>query len=149
MLIKVNLHKECIDRLSQRIKSIRDALTDAQQAANQETKSSAGDKHETGRAMMQLETEKLHAQLEQALIDQDKLNRIDPESVTTKTGEGSLLLTDRLNLYFSISTGKIDVDDVEYVTLSINSPLGMAARGCQEGDSFTFRGQMYTISSIY
>ena len=149
MPIKISLHKECIDRLSERIKGIRDALTDAQQAANQETKSSAGDKHETGRAMMQLETEKLHAQLEQALIDQDKLNRIDPESVTTKTGEGSLLLTDHLNLYFSISTGKIEVDGVEYVTLSINSPLGMAARGCQAGDSFTFRGQQYTISSIY
>jgi hypothetical protein len=50
----------------QRIASAEEAIRMAQESANQEGKSSAGDKYETGRAMAQLEIEKASGQLAEA-----------------------------------------------------------------------------------
>ena len=42
-------------RLQQKLARLEDMMKNAQAEANKETKSSAGDKYETGRSMMQLE----------------------------------------------------------------------------------------------
>ena len=148
MPIKISLHKECIDRLSERIKGIRDALTDAQQAANQETKSSAGDKHETGRAMMQLETEKLGVQLQEVRLEQEKLQRIRADRRCQTVEPGALVITDKLRLYFAISAGKIILESGEYFALSTQTPLGKAALGLQKNNTFALQNQEYQIKEI-
>ena len=63
---KIKLHHYCESIVEEQLSGIIAALKDAQEGANNETKSSAGDKHETGRAMAQLETEKLNTQLNEA-----------------------------------------------------------------------------------
>ena len=56
---------------------LQNAINRAQESLDSESKSSAGDKHETGRAMAQLEMEKLGGQYESArklLLIANRLN---------------------------------------------------------------------------
>src|SRR5665811_379907 len=57
---KNTLKKRSIEIIEQRISSSYHAMENAQAAANEEEKSSAGDKYETGRAMNHLEKD-MHA----------------------------------------------------------------------------------------
>ncbi|MFP4092477.1 MAG: 3-oxoacyl-ACP synthase [Cyclobacteriaceae bacterium] len=146
--IKKKLHQACRDSLLKREAAIREALREAQESANEETKSSAGDKHETGRAMMQLETEKLSGQLREVLQEQEKLQQINPDKKCHIVEPGALVITDTLRLYFSISAGKLLIDGVEYFALSAQTPLGQLALGKQEGGTFAFQQRTYRVISV-
>ena len=65
-----------MDLLEKRSQEIRKEMDTAQQSANSETKSTAGDKHETARAMAQLEVEMLSKQLEEVNKSIAQLKRI-------------------------------------------------------------------------
>jgi len=145
---KERLHALCQERLEKRAQSIRTALDEAQTAANEETKSSAGDKHETGRAMMQLETEKLGGQLREVLREQEKLHRIRHDTHCRVVEPGALVITDSLQLYFTVSAGKLVLDGEEYFALSAQTPLGKVALGKKEGDRFALQKKQYLIRKI-
>ena len=75
------MKQEVIDyiknQLEERMQAAWGAMQAAQASANEESKSSAGDKHETSKAMMQLEIEKLGTQLKEAeelSADFEKIN---------------------------------------------------------------------------
>ena len=63
MNTKQQLYTKCQDFLNGRLEVIQSKILDIQNSLQSETKSSAGDKHETGRAMLQLEREKTGHQL--------------------------------------------------------------------------------------
>ena len=65
--IKHLLHQQCIAYVQKRLQEAEHAFRDAEQAANDDTKSSAGDKYETGREMMQQEKNRITAQLKKQL----------------------------------------------------------------------------------
>ena len=54
---KALVHKSCIDLLEIKIDVIKKKTASIEQALQSETKNTAGDKHETSRAMLQLERE--------------------------------------------------------------------------------------------
>jgi len=148
MTIKQQLYDACRESLHKREQAIRSALDAAQAAANEETKSSAGDKHETGRAMMQLETEKLGVQLQEVRLEQEKLQRIRADRRCQTVEPGALVITDKLRLYFAISAGKIILESGEYFALSTQTPLGKAALGLQKNNTFALQNQEYQIKEI-
>ena len=106
---KIKLHKLCIDIVEQQLAGIIDALKDAQDGANNETKSSAGDKHETGRAMAQLETEKLTTQLTEANKLKALLQKIDISQKLKTATAGSLVKTNKGLLYISVGLSLIHI----------------------------------------
>ena len=61
--IKRQLYSQCVDFVEERLSNIQNQIRAIQESLTSETKSSAGDKHETGRAMLQLEREKAGQQL--------------------------------------------------------------------------------------
>ena len=63
MILKQNLYNQCQEFIDNRFETIQNTIKDIQKSLLSETKSSAGDKHETGRAMLQLEREKAGQQL--------------------------------------------------------------------------------------
>ena len=65
MEIKESLLHFCQDYVRQKQEVLKKRGASLQESLNSETKSSAGDKHETGRAMVQLEQEKLGQQLQE------------------------------------------------------------------------------------
>lgn len=145
---KLVLHQKCLEIVENNISTIKLALHEAQEAANNETKSSAGDKHETGRAMAQLETEKLSAQLNDALNQKQLIAKINSNLQSKQITIGSLVYTTNGIFYIVISLGKIDINNETIYAISPQSPIGKLLLTKKEKDSFSLNGKMYVIEKI-
>lgn len=139
----------CQQWVDERIILSQREIHTAQQSANEETKSSAGDKYETGRAMAQLEIEKNATQLAEANKLKQLLNEFSSESFCEKVRLGSLIETDKGWFYLSISAGVISLDSVNYICLSPASPLGSKLMGKEAAQNFEFNGQYFSIKAVF
>lgn len=146
--IKSQLFKLCLEYIEKRISNVREALQNASESANDETKSSAGDKHETGRAMAQLEQEKAVKQLNEAFDQKNTLLKID-QSLTNKiAGTGAVIITNNGNFFIAIAAGKFLVNDQWFYAISSTSPIALKFKGLNIKGSFDFNNQHYIIEKI-
>jgi len=122
-------------------KAIADALTS-------ETKSSAGDKHETGRAMLQLEREKLGAQLAEAEKMQALLHKVPVKTISASVGLGTLVVTSGSWYFIAVSAGECVYENQAVYCISPATPIGKLLLGKQEGDSFTFQSKENKILTV-
>lgn len=128
-------------------KSVEEARREyvlAKESRDSDTKSSAGDKFETGREMMQREMDKWSAQIDQNTISLNKLDRIADLAPSKVVSEGSLVETDQETYFISIGYGKLE----SVYAISIESPLGTVLKGKKVGDRVEMRGRIITIKSI-
>lgn len=132
---------ERLERLHQQIKEISDALTS-------ETKSSAGDKHETGRAMLQLEREKLGAQLAEAEKMQALLHKVPRNKAFTSVGLGALVISNDNAYYIAVSAGETTHENKKVYCISPATPIGKLVMGKEAGDSFTFLAKENIILTV-
>lgn len=140
---KLSLTVECrIEAALFEIKSIQDSKTN-------ETKSSAGDKYETGMAMLQIEEQKAVLQLARALEFKQILARIDPNEKHESVQLGSFIKTNQGFFYFSAALGKIDTLESDVFALSIGSPLGQVLKGQKAKFSALFQGKTIEILEIF
>ena len=146
--LKLTLHQKCIEIIDNQLNGIEQSIQEAQDAANNETKSSAGDKHEIGRAMAQLETEKLTSQLTSSLKLKETLSRINPKIINQQIGLGSFIKTNHGLFYLSIGLGKIIINQTEIIVISHISPLGKIFINKKEKESFSFHNTNYLIEKI-
>tara|TARA_B100000609_G_C17174243_1_gene413397 strand:+ start:336 stop:767 length:432 start_codon:yes stop_codon:yes gene_type:complete len=130
--------------LNQKIINIRKIIFSIQKARNNEIKSSAGDKYETGRVMMQNELEKQFLLLQQYQNQKANILKIQKMKTSEKIGFGSLVLTNQGNYLIAIGIGKVD----KFSVISLLSPLGKAFRGLKSGDTFIFQNKEYKIKSV-
>jgi hypothetical protein len=72
--LKNALLKKCKEQISSTILFLENHLKDLSSGAQNDSKSSAGDKHETARAMMQIEQEKVGKQLKENQLQLAELN---------------------------------------------------------------------------
>lgn len=134
--------------IENRMKTSWDAMEAAKNSANEEGKSSAGDKYETARAMGQLDREMNGRMYEQARQERLSLDKIDTESVFTKVAFGALVETTMGYFFVSIGAGVIDFDNKKFMAISPQSPIGQVIMGKVSGESFDFRGKLQRIISI-
>lgn len=146
--IKAALHALCITYANKCIRHAQQAMEDARQSANQEIKSSAGDKHETGRALLQLEQEKNSRQLAEAEDMKGKLLKIDPTVVSDTISLGSLVITSSGNFYISIAAGKLEMEGISYFAISPASPLAAKLLGLKSNETTTLSGRVYEIRYV-
>jgi transcription elongation GreA/GreB family factor len=146
--LKQALLTRCLAFIEERIASSKAAIELAQHSANEETKSSAGDKYETGRAMAQLEIEKNSVQLTEALKQKQVLDQLPPETDTTMIRLGSVVLTSSGNYFIAIAAGKIEMSGVVYYAISPASPIGALLMGLKAGASVTFNKKEIMIEKI-
>ena len=124
MSIKEEVHQACIVELKNSIQFYNKLLKDLSEGANNDAKSSAGDKHETARAMMQLEQEKVGKQLKDAEEMSAFLEKINVLAHQEKVTLGSLVKTNAGLFYIAAAIGKLNVKNQEVYVLSPKSPLG-------------------------
>ena len=146
--LKQQLYTLCLDYVQKRMDAAQHAINEAQKASQDDTKSSAGDKYETGREMMQQETDRNMAQLNEANKLKVALNKINISSVTNKADVGSLVVTDNGNFYIAISAGMLTVNDDKYFAVSPVSPIGMMLRGQKEGGEFKLNDKIYHVKQV-
>ena len=136
--IKEKLYKACLQFTDEKLTTIMHSMNSNKKALFSETKSSAGDKHETGRAMIQLEMEKSSKQLGEINLMNDVLRKMDFLKKPKVVCLGSLIITDKINYYLAISAGKITIDSVDFFAISTNSPIGKQLLGKKVGDTISF-----------
>lgn len=145
---KQSIVKEIKNLLHERIDVAQKAIQNAQAAANEETKSSVGDKYETGRAMSQLDIEMYSRQLEQATTELAIVEKIDAEIIHSTIGLGALVTTSMGNFFMAVGVGKIMADGVPVMVISSKSPIGEQLLHKKTNDSVDFRGKKVVISEI-
>ena len=103
-IAKELLVEKCREYVSDRIAHAKEAMQEAQEAANEESKSSAGDKYNTVRALMQIETDKHARQLIEAQKLSATLDLIHIEKKYEQVELGSLVYTNS-GIYFNQCDG--------------------------------------------
>ncbi|MBS7563648.1 3-oxoacyl-ACP synthase [Mucilaginibacter sp. Bleaf8] len=146
--LKKELHHLCVDLIQQRIDAARQAIEAAQQAAKDDTKSSAGDKYETGREMMQQETNRNMAQLTEANKLLVTLNQVSINGHSAQAEAGSVVVTDSGRFYISVSVGTFIHEGQTYFAISPGSPIGQKMKGCKVGDEFSLNGKGYKVLEV-
>ncbi|WP_394337938.1 3-oxoacyl-ACP synthase [Flavivirga eckloniae] len=134
--------------MNNRFETIQNTINEIQVSLTSETKSSAGDKHETGRAMLQLEREKVGNQLAEVQKVKETLSKIDVFKTLEVVGLGSVVYTVQANYFIAVSVGKLIVDDVTFYAISPNTPIGKLLIGKGVGEEVGFREQKFIIDQI-
>ncbi|OCA76551.1 hypothetical protein BBH99_12275 [Chryseobacterium contaminans] len=117
-------------------------------ASNNDTKSSMGDKYETGREMLQQEINNLQRQLNEVLNQQGVLQKITADS-SEKVQNGALVKTNKGVFYVSASMGEILFENQKIMTVSAESPLVKAMFGKKMGETFTINNITQDIEQIW
>jgi transcription elongation GreA/GreB family factor len=146
--LKSALFQQCSAFINSRILAAEQAIAAARDAANNDTKSSAGDKYETGRAMMQQEIDRNSRQLLEAQKLSQVILKIDTLQQSEVVQLGSIVITDQGNFFISIGAGKLIHKAEEYFAVSSASPIGLALSGQKTGNSLRFNGKSYLIKDI-
>ena len=146
--IKTRLHNLCLTYADERIATATEAIKAARDSSTDDTKSSAGDKYETGRAMMQLDIDRQTTQLVEAQKLKMFLDRMAPENVSDTVQNGSLAYTNQGTFYLAISIGQVDLDGQKYFVISAASPIGAQLMKQKTGAKFSFNGKAYEIKAI-
>lgn len=140
--IKAKLH-QIID---EKIQYFHDAIADLR-LSNTETKSSMGDKYETSREMLQQEIMRLQQQLANLSEQKAVLHRMRNEP-TTSVRFGSIVSSSVGNFVITISLGRFNVSDKDYIAISEGTPIAQQLIGKTLGDSFSFQNKEACILSI-
>ena len=146
--LKKALYNSCVEFIEQREDIINQIINSNQSALTSETKSSAGDKHETGRAMLQLEMEKASQQLEGIYDMKMVLSKVLIDDISDVIKLGSVIITDQANYFLAISAGRINISNKIYYAISPSSPIGKLMFRKKTGDVFVFRKPII-IQEVY
>jgi len=148
MNIKEELFNQCFTFVENKLVSIQKAVLEIQKALKTETKSSAGDKHETGRAMLQLEREKIGQQLAETQKLKEILAKIDSSKISDRVSLGSIVYTTQNRYFIAVSAGKLQFKDDDFYAISASTPIAQLLLGKTIGDAITFRTEMFVIIQI-
>jgi len=148
--LKEFLLQFCENYVHDRISRINAQVSELSSSLASETKSSAGDKHETGRAMLQLEREKLGQQLLQAERMQPILTKIRNgiESKSDRGVLGSFIRTSKGNYFIAISAGEYKDGKDSIYCISTAAPIGQLLLGKMVGKTAIFNGEEIKILEI-
>jgi transcription elongation GreA/GreB family factor len=147
-MIKKEIHQALKLKLNEKINELENLLKDVQVSTAQDSKSSAGDKHETATSMAQLEQEKLTKQIQGFLDMRQTLQGIDLAKTHTLIDVGSLIETNNGWWYFSVSMGSLTIGKNQVFCLSIQAPIGQLLKGKKVGESVLFNQKTTQVLSI-
>jgi transcription elongation GreA/GreB family factor len=146
--IKTILYQKCLDWLENKIIIATKAMKDAQDSANSEEKSSAGDKYETGRAMSQNERDMYARQLAECIKQKQVLLNTDISKKQERVSSGSLVVTEVATYFISISAGNMEVENNHYFVVSPDTPIAQLILTKKAGEDFIFNGKKTKIKEI-
>ncbi len=138
-----------LDTLSNQIETIQNQISALSQDAQNDAKSSAGDKHETGLAMMHLEQEKLNAKLIELLDMQQITLKLSENKTLDKVVLGSVVKTNKAIFYLSVPIQAINYDNAPVFCVSVHAPLIQSLLNKEVGAEVTFNNVTHKILEIH
>lgn len=149
LALKHKLKQWGLDLIGLRIATAKEAMTQAQEAANNEEKSSAGDKYETGRAMGHLQKDMHARQLAESVKELAALSALPIGSLCNEGRPAAYLQADGIAFFISAGLGKQSIDGQTVVFLSPLAPLAGELHGKKAGDQVLFNKIMVTIREVF
>lgn len=143
---KLNLIQSISQKLSEKIENFEKLIAETRASSN-DTKSSMGDKYETGREMLQQEINNLQVQLNEILKQKDFLKTVLPKP-NDKAEKGAIVKTEKGLFFISVSLGEIKIDNQKIICISQESPLAKAMNGKHKSDIFTLNTMVQKILDI-
>lgn len=135
------------EKITDKIRYFENLIAETR-ASNNDTKSSMGDKYETGREMLQQEINNLQRQLNETLNQQAVVQKITSEP-SEKVQNGALVKTNKGLFYISVSLGEIVFEKEKIMTVSAESPLVKMMYGKKAGESFTINTIHQQIENVW
>lgn len=148
MTFKEKVYQQYLQLVIDKIISLESILNELNESAKNETKSTAGDKHETALVMLQIEQENTRKKLAEAFEQKTQLERIDIHKKSDSIIKGSLIKTDKGYFFLSLGLGKIIIEETTITALSIQSPLGTQLIGLKIQQSAAINNVQYIIRNI-
>ena len=145
---KVEIHETILTLLTNSIVHATKDYELAKESRDSDTKSSAGDKFETGREMMQREMDKISASIDQSKNQLNFLSKINLNRSYSIVDLGCLITTDQGIYYISIGLGKVEINAEIIYAISLDSPIGQLLKGKRVGDELEFRGKTLKINQL-
>ena len=147
-MIKKILFSHCRTHLEKKIEILEQQKKSLQKDLTSEIKSSAGDKHETGRAMIQLELEKLGNQIHKIELNYQKLNTVKDFKASSSVVLGSIIFTDKANYYLAVAADSCKINSKVFYCISSQSPIGKLLIGKKINQSIRFNNIKSIILEI-
>jgi transcription elongation GreA/GreB family factor len=148
MTFKQKIYDYYLKLVEDRISMLQQVLADLKETGANETKSTAGDKHETALAMIQIEQANVGTQLNEVFLQKAALEKINAALSAAHIIPGSLIKTNRGYLFLSIALGKATIDGIIVTALSPQSPLGAKLAGLKAGDTAEINHNKFIIESV-
>lgn len=133
--------------LADKIARLENNMQDLRASAANETKSTAGDKHETALAMLQTEQRNVSMQLSEVLQQLSVVKSLDL-SFQKNINTGSLVRCGDDYFFISTGAGKITVEGKNIYALSSLSPLGKKLYGLAVNDIAELNNKKYQIDEV-
>ena len=133
--------------LTEKIQNLQKLIEETRASSN-DTKSSMGDKYETGREMLQQEINNLQIQLNGFSNSMNILKNINPVPHQS-VGLGSLIQTEKGKFFIAISLGEIAFENEKIFIISAESPLAKAMHGLKKSDIFSINNVNQAIKNVW
>ena len=144
--LKKELLFACVKLVDERAESLRQVMQDAQQSANDYGQPK--DRYDSYRTQLLRKRDMFGQQLQKILQQKNILEKVDPKRRSDTASFGSLVMTDKQNIFISVGLGKVDLNGQSFFVISPAVPYFKAAEGKKKGDIFEFRGQKFNILDI-
>ena len=148
MTFKQKIYNHYLQIIIDKIVALKNVLDELKESGASETKSTAGDKHETALAMLQIEQANKRTQLKEMQLQLSALEKINPALSPEVIVTGSLIKTNKGYLFLSIAGGKAVIDGETVMALSPQSPLGVKLLSANKNDAVVINAVSYHIESI-
>ena len=149
MTLKTRLHDHLFKALESRKSALQLQRSQLSIESTESGKGSAGDKHEVGIAIAQIEIEKLDHQIALAQQQLQALQKMDPNTAFAQIQNGALFESDHNWYYCSVPYGQLQFDTMTVFCMSTDAPLFQALKGKKEQEEAVFNGRKWIINKIY
>lgn len=138
----------CFEFVQKKQDNLLEAISDSKSSLGSESQSTAGDKHDTSRAMMHLEIEKKGHQLGELEKLKKVLTQVNTEVLSERIGLGSIIETDSGFFFIAINAGKTMIDTIEFTIVSLASPFAQILSKTDLNGTALVMNRPYKIKSI-
>lgn len=146
---KDEIISELKNQLNNRFDALERYALDLKESLSSELKSTAGDKHDTSRAMIHLEQEKIQHKFSEIQLQLNQLKRIREVGNKETIGFGSLISTSNELFLIGIGLGKQIINGRIIYCVGMESPIGKLLQGKCLNEHFIFNGINQEIKAIH
>jgi len=145
--IKTKLVEDCFTQINNLVNDLKALMAETQESANEYGQPK--DRYDSYRMQLLRKRDMYGQQLDKAMEEQAVLKRIEIDKLHDVVSFGSVVITDEQKLFISISSGKINIDDDVYYTISLKVPFYQVIKGLKAGDKFTFNNKEHFIKDVF